>query len=53
MMVNNSTNINEMSNHLSPQLTEHKKRPRHMTLEIQALVWHRHKKVAGLNWLME
>jgi len=28
------------------------KRPRHMTLFIQALAWDRHKNVAGLNRLM-
>jgi len=52
MMVSNFTNINKTSNHLSPSLTEHKKRPWHMTLEIHVLVWDRHKNVAGLNWLM-
>jgi len=29
-MVNKSTNINKMDNHLSPQTTEHKKKPWHM-----------------------
>ena len=36
-MVNNSTNIYKMNNHLSHELTEHKKKE-DMTLEIQ--VWH-------------
>jgi hypothetical protein len=30
-----SPNINNTNSHLSPQLTEHKKGRRHMTLEIQ------------------
>jgi len=30
--VNNSNNINKTNNHLSPSLTEHKRRPQHMTL---------------------
>ena len=51
-MVNNSTNINKMYNHLLPQIIEHKKRPRHMTLDIQVLAWNRHKTVAELNLLM-
>jgi len=34
-MFNNSTNINKTNNHLSPEITEHKKRPQHMMLEIQ------------------
>ena len=33
-MVNNSTNINNMNNHLSSQYIEHKKRAQHLTLEI-------------------
>jgi hypothetical protein len=37
------------TNHLSPQLIEHKKkRPRHMMLEIQVLAWNRHKKCGGI-----
>ena len=36
-MVNNSTSINQMNNHLSPQIIENKKNPQHMKLEIQVL----------------
>ena len=44
MMFNNSTNINKTNNHISPQLTEHKKRSLHMTsLEIHVQGWDRHK----------
>ena len=50
-MVNNFTNINKTNNHLSPQLTEHKKK-RHMTSEIQVFAWDRQKNVAGLNALL-
>jgi hypothetical protein len=45
-------NIIKMNNHLSPQIIKHKKRPCHMTLEIQILVRDRHKKVVGSNRLM-
>jgi hypothetical protein len=49
-MVNNSTNINKLSNHLSSQLTEPQKGVTlHMMLEIQVLSWDRHKKATGLN----
>jgi hypothetical protein len=34
------------------ELTEHKKRPWHMMLEIQVLVWDSHKNVVGFNQLM-
>jgi hypothetical protein len=47
-MVNNCTNINNMNNQLSPQITEHKMT---MTYEIQFLAWGEHKHVARLNWL--
>jgi hypothetical protein len=40
-----------MNNHLSLQLTEHKK-DRHMMLEIQVHVWDRHKNEAALNQLI-
>jgi uncharacterized protein YpmS len=50
-MVFNSTNINKINNHLSTELTEHKK-DHDMTLKIQVLAWKRHKNMAGLNWLM-
>ena len=40
-MVSNSTNTNKINNHLSPQITEHKKKPPHTTLEIQVLFWER------------
>ena len=50
LMVNNPININKtdgksvrtIASHL---LTEHNKRPRHVTLEFQVLVWDRHKNV--------
>ena len=51
-MVINSTNINKTNNQLSFELTELKKRPQQMKLEIQVLAWDRHKYVAGLNQLM-
>jgi hypothetical protein len=35
-MVNN---VNKPSNHLSPQLIEHRKIPRHLTLEIEVRSW--------------
>ena len=41
-------NIIKMNNHLSPQIIKHKKRPCHMTLEIQILVRDRHKKSGGI-----
>jgi hypothetical protein len=41
-------NINKTINYLSSQLIEYIKRPRHMTLEIQVLVWDRHENVEGL-----
>jgi hypothetical protein len=45
-MVNNSIKKN---NDLPPQLIQPpKKRPQHMTLEIQVLVWDKHKNVIGL-----
>ena len=46
-----SQNINKANSHLSSSLTEHQKRPRHMTLEIHILVWDR-PKWCGLivNW---
>jgi len=54
-MVINSTNINKTKNHLSsePNSLNTKKRPRHMTLEIQILVWNKHNNVTGLSRLME
>ena len=43
-MVNNSTNINNVNNHISAQFTEHKKTwPWHMMFEIHVLVWNRNK----------
>ena len=48
-MVNNSTTINKANNNLSLQTTEHMKRPLHMALEIQVLVWNRHNNMEGLN----
>jgi len=43
---------NEQAPLIISELTEHKNRPRHMTLEIQVLASDRHKNVAGLNRLM-
>jgi len=51
MIVNNSTNIIKKNNRLSPEIIVHKKL-RHMTLEIQVLVWVRNKNMAGINRLM-
>ena len=34
------------------ELTEHKKTPRHRTLEIKVLDWDKYNNVAGLNWLI-
>ena len=51
-MVNNFTHINNMNNHLSSQIIEHKKEQQHMTMEIQGLGQDRNKNVAGLNNLM-
>jgi hypothetical protein len=34
-MDNNSTNINKTNTYLSPQITELRKEPRHMLLEIK------------------
>jgi hypothetical protein len=51
-MVNYSTNINVINNHLSTELTEHKKGPPHRMLEIRVLASDRHKNGARLNKLM-
>jgi hypothetical protein len=49
VVVNNSNNINKTNNYRSPQTTEHKKiRPRHMALEIEALIWDRYKTSGGV-----
>jgi len=37
-MVNNSTNINKTNNYLSPELTEHKKKPGHKMLSYNSMV---------------
>jgi hypothetical protein len=47
-MVNNSTIINKMNNHLK-QLNS--KRRQHMEVEIKVVIWDRHKYAAGLNQL--
>jgi len=53
-MVNNSTNINQMNNYISLQLTEHKKKTTtYITVEIQVQAWDRHKSLAVLNQLKE
>ena len=44
---------NEQSPLILSELTEHKKKPRYMMLEIQVLAWDRHKDVVGLNRLMD
>jgi hypothetical protein len=36
-----------------PEATEHKKRPRHIQLEIQVLAWGPHKNVTAFNRLIE
>jgi hypothetical protein len=43
---------NEQSLLILIKLAEHKKRPQHMTLEIQVLAWDRHNNVVGLILLM-
>jgi hypothetical protein len=43
---------NEQSPLIITELTEHKKRPRHLIIEIQVLAGDRHKHVAGLYHLM-
>ena len=44
VMVNNSTNINKLKNHILHSLAAHthKERPWYMTLEIQVLAWNMH-----------
>ena len=44
---------NEQSPLILSELTEHKKKPRYMMLEIQVLAWDRHKDVVVLNRLMD
>jgi hypothetical protein len=51
-MVNNSTNINKTSDHLSPLTHWTPKGPRNMIMEIHILVSDRHKNETGLNWLL-
>jgi hypothetical protein len=51
-MVNNSTNINKMNNHVLSQIIEHKKRSRDMILGIQGLALDRHENMTGLNRLL-
>ena len=48
-MFNNSTNIKETNNHLSPKIIENIKTKHHITLEIHILTWDRLKNVAVLN----
>ena len=52
-MVNNSTNINKTNNHIWPQIIEHKKTMKQMTLEIQVQALDRHTKVVGSIRLMK
>jgi hypothetical protein len=49
VMFNNSTNIKETNNHLSPKIIENIKTKHHITLEIHILTWNRLKNVAVLN----
>ena len=52
-MVNNSTNINKTNNlQFTPILVNVKETMTYITLEIQVLVWDRHRSVAVLNQLM-
>jgi hypothetical protein len=51
VIVNNSTNINQTNNPLSPQTTGEKKKE-HMALEIQLLAWDRNTNEAGLTQIM-
>jgi len=55
-MVNNSTNINNINNHFSPQITEQKKKKKRdhgiSRSKIQIRASDRHKNAAGLNRLM-
>ena len=43
IIVNNAININKISNCFSPQITEHKERPRQLKLKNQVLAWEWHK----------
>jgi hypothetical protein len=52
-MVNNSTNINKTNNHIWPQIIEHKKAMKQMTLAIQVQTLDMHTKVVGSNRLMK
>ena len=52
MRDNNSTNINKMSNILSPQIIEHKNYHDIMTLEIHVQTWDRQNNLVGLKWLV-
>jgi hypothetical protein len=52
-MVNNYTNINKTHTHISPQIIEHKKTMKQMTLEIKVQTLDRHSKVVGSNRLMK
>lgn len=47
--MNNSTNIEEMKNHISPQTIGDRKDQRHIMLDIQILAWARHTYVSGIN----
>jgi len=53
-MVSNQPISNKANNDLSSYLNSlnTKKRPRHVTFEIQILAWDRHKHMAELNRLM-
>ena len=49
-MVDNSTNINKRINYLLSQAIERKKRPLHIALDIQFVVWDRYNNLAKLSW---
>ena len=45
--------MNKTHEHLTPHIIEHKKKPRHVKLEIEVLVWDTIKNVTGSNRLIE
>jgi len=48
-MINNSININKTNDYNSPQIIDHKKKPRHMLMEIQVLSLEVYKCVAAIH----
>ena len=49
-MVNNSTIINNLINHLTPEIIEHKKRPQQKQTYIKVLAWDRQTDIKVLAW---